>query len=255
MDKKFVKKYIFVNSRDRDTGTNESFVYRLKDFNLRDVQRIKVLDFFLPYAWYNYATNLENNTITIDEGGGPLVATVADGQYSAFTVISVLEAALNSAGALTYTVTIDQTTLRTTIAATGPFEILWNSGTLSYMYKILGFDPVDTGSAASHTGTNSYNFSGPDSVLLKSTILTSRRPCVYKSFTSNYFMRIPVGGFQQTIYYKSDTEYNVLDIGSDNMNIDYIDFSIHFDDEVEHLIDMNGIDFSFTLVCEIDGRQ
>lgn len=250
-----IKKYIFINSRDRISGTSSDFIIKLRDFNFQNVQEFKIIYFSMPYSFYNYSDVLQNNTITIDEGGGPILVTLSNGQYSRFSIITALENALNSAGTNTYTVTIDSTTLRTTISATGNFQILWASGQTSYMYKILGFDPVDTGSSSSHTGANSYDFSGPGNIYLRSTKLSTRAPCLYNGSITQYLLKIPVGCFKAVTQFQDTTDFNTIQIASNNMNIDTIDFGLYFDNEISSPVDLNGKEFTFTLMCVLNSNQ
>lgn len=93
------------------------------------------------------------DTIGFDEGGAPLLADVADGTYfwrgdgTAADMCLALKTALDAAGALTYTVTI-ATTGVLTIAATGPFTLLWLTGGGDLPAATCGFANADQGSVA-----------------------------------------------------------------------------------------------------------
>lgn len=97
-----------------------------------------------------------NNTIIFRENTGvDLTATVAVGAYtSTSTFYAAIKSAFEAAGARTYTVSQDSTTLRTEIANDGGstvFEIYW-SNVSTTMGELLGYD-TDTDDTGSYTYT------------------------------------------------------------------------------------------------------
>ena len=89
--------------------------------------------------------------IYFDEGGAELEATIVAGDYNATTLCAAVKTAMEAAGALTYTVTHDDTTKLFTIAGSGNFS-LHLSTTASAAWGALGWTSgVDTASAATHT--------------------------------------------------------------------------------------------------------
>lgn len=97
-----------------------------------------------------------NNTIQFKEttGGGTLTATVSAAEYSSnATFLAAVKSALDTAGASTYTVSIDTSTKKIKIVSDGgggggDFEILWTSSTMA---DLLGFS-----SASDDTGALTY---------------------------------------------------------------------------------------------------
>ena len=104
---------------------------------------------------FYYATAISglNKFINFDEGGGQLSAVLAIGEYTHKQLEAIVENAMNSAGADTYTVTFDRDTRGYTIASTGTFSLLLTTGTQigTSAHGLLGFTGADTASAASHT--------------------------------------------------------------------------------------------------------
>jgi len=101
--------------------------------------------------YYGYEITPTNTLVNFSEGAGELTATMGIGSYS-FTEFAVtLQTALNTAGALTYTVTANRTARTLTIAASGTFSLLALTGsqTSAGPWVIIGF-------AADQTGTNTY---------------------------------------------------------------------------------------------------
>ena len=104
--------------------------------------------------YYGHTVNL-SNYIDFKEGAGPnLVARVDVGEYSLTDFCNKVASALNAAGALDYTVTVNRTTRIITISASGNFTLLGSTGlNIGFgLFNLMGFDAVDTSSAASHAG-------------------------------------------------------------------------------------------------------
>jgi hypothetical protein len=98
--------------------------------------------------------------IDIDEGGGEVSVALPPVAGDAYLVASTLTTWMNipAATTRTYTVTYNPATVKFTISASGPFSILWSSGTHGgssgdNWRQWLGWElnPADTSSAASHT--------------------------------------------------------------------------------------------------------
>lgn len=105
---------------------------------------------------------LDNNLfLNFIEGVGPeLTAELDIGEYTATDLGEIVENALNSAGALTYTVTFDRLTRRYTISATGVFTLLIATGSNNGVdiFPTLGFTGADTASLSSHTSNIAAGF-------------------------------------------------------------------------------------------------
>lgn len=106
--------------------------------------------------YYGHTITESNQYIDFKEGAGSeIFATVPIGEYSLTDFCSAVSTALNLAGALNYTVSVNRTTRIITIAADGAFTLLASTGTRAAVsaYSLLGFS-ADTSSATSHTATS-----------------------------------------------------------------------------------------------------
>jgi len=106
--------------------------------------------------YYGYEISRENNYVNFNEGGSELTATISIGKYTATTLATALKTALDSAGALTYTVVFDRNTRYYTISATGTFSLLLSSGSNLGLspFVLLGFTSgVDLTGAATYTSS------------------------------------------------------------------------------------------------------
>lgn len=103
----------------------------------------------------NYFTDLQfpftidvdatNNKLDFNEGGSELTATVASAEYTLSGLASAIKTALDSAGALTYTVSVDSDTNKLTVSSTANFSLLAKTGSNAdtSLYGDIGFTETD----------------------------------------------------------------------------------------------------------------
>ena len=101
--------------------------------------------------YYSDPVAVENRFLDFSEGGPEINGEVDVGSRSPSNLLSAVSRALNSAGALVYSVTFNRVTNRAVISAPTNFELLVTTGTNSgqSVFGLLGFT-VDK------TGSNSY---------------------------------------------------------------------------------------------------
>ena len=94
-----------------------------------------------------------SRAIDFNEGGSELQATLNVGNYSATEYAAEIQRALRVVGTQLYTVTLNRTTRKLTIAAPLTFALLSNTGTRPTIaaWAVMGFS-----TASNKTGTNSY---------------------------------------------------------------------------------------------------
>lgn len=102
--------------------------------------------------YYGLSVDETNFQIDFDEGGGELTADLQIGDYSLTELVDEVERALNEAGALTYTTTLDRSTRKITISAGANFDLLISSGSHAgtSAFDLIGFTGADL------TGDDSY---------------------------------------------------------------------------------------------------
>ncbi len=109
--------------------------------------------------YYGHAIDGDNYRLDFDEGAAELTAELEFGEYTLTEFIDEVERALNEAGALTYTVTVNRSTRIVTVAASGNFTLRVTTGTNAMIsaYSLMGFTVNKTGAAtyASDTTTGS----------------------------------------------------------------------------------------------------
>lgn len=175
--------YIVIDSRDRnhDLYSNPNNYQVEFDNVLRSVISIELVSAELPVVQYN--VNENNNILHFNEGGSTLTAEVTIGQYdTASSLRSALQTALNSATGSSgdYTVSVSTTTRKFTITkGSGTFGLEFVGDTETFVqgqtrtkYKtnsigpVIGFARSDLSGSLTYTGTNQYNLSGENYVLL-----------------------------------------------------------------------------------------
>ena len=99
--------YVFVNSRNRESGTDENFTYNIQFPTGVNFDRVVVLNALIPKSYYLIQEGSHENTFQLTEDGTTVTITVPVGSYllSAFktTIATLLSNA--SPNGLTYTLT------------------------------------------------------------------------------------------------------------------------------------------------------
>jgi hypothetical protein len=111
------------------------------------------LDTFSTF-YYGYVIDDSNYQIDFDEGGAELTAEVAVGSYTPTDFATAIKVALDTAGALTYTVTFTRSTRKITISAGSNFTLRCSSGTHigTGTWTLMGFSGSNKTGASTYTG-------------------------------------------------------------------------------------------------------
>lgn len=158
-----VKRYITIDSRDRDFAKYPSATSYAIDLpeTFYHVTTARLMTAEIPTSFYVFSAARGNTTITVTRNGTPYTVTVPDGNYGFTAMAAAVGAALTAAFGVVVTVTIDFTTMKTTItSATGADVIGVDARSLTSAAKTqwglayyLGFDRdvlrVGTGSVTS----------------------------------------------------------------------------------------------------------
>lgn len=145
-------KRILIDSRNRTLPTDTSSNFKVKLDTPLTIKRVALSKCMIPNTIYNI--NSGNNIIGFNDGSNK-TATITPGMYTTSSIKGAIESALNTAsGTLTFTYTYNNVTGMVTLSATGSFALRFGSVSANSAASWLGFGPVDTVSAASHTGDN-----------------------------------------------------------------------------------------------------
>lgn len=105
--------------------------------------------------YYGHIVDETNYIVNFKEGAGPeFSAEIRNGSYTLTSYAQAVQDALNDAGALDYTVTVDRATRLISVNATGVFSLLVLSGSASGIsaFPMIGFSGSDRTGSTSYTG-------------------------------------------------------------------------------------------------------
>jgi hypothetical protein len=126
--------------------------------------------------YYGHDVDSTNNLIDFNEGSGELTATIAIGNYTLTDFAAAVESAMNTAGTFTYTVTVNRTNRKLTIATSdGNFSLLASTGTstASGAWSLMGFNPTDKTGAMTYTSDSGSGSSYTTQFILQDYIASS----------------------------------------------------------------------------------
>jgi hypothetical protein len=107
--------------------------------------------------YYGHVVTRDNFYINFKEGAGPeLTAEIEVGSYTLTEFLVAIKTALDLAGALTYTVSVDRSTRLITISTTSTFSLLVSTGSQigSSLWSLIGFTGSDRTGASTYTANN-----------------------------------------------------------------------------------------------------
>lgn len=230
-----------VNSKDRTSGTITNSVYTTSGFPTQAVKMITLESIEFPFSFYIF--NSTNNVITFNEGGSDLTATITPGNYTETQLAAEIKTQMEAAGALTYTVTYSDITLKLTIAATGAFSLNWANST-SLAYKLLGWNNANTSSSATQVAPNALNIAGTNSIYI------SIRNWVQRNITSSlgsFSFKVPVNTSSGDIIFYTNNSGLHQPIYSQNVGFSERDLQVTIYDDNFNIIDTNGVDYTMSL--------
>lgn len=158
-----------------------------------------------------YPINSRNNKIYFKENAGAtLTAVIPEGNYDGANILTAIQTAMDLAGALTYTITLNPITKKLTISATGNVQLVDGSNN---SYRELGYS-IPTASSTSLSGSYPINLAGSQFVDIQTDITHNNYSSGGKS---NILFRVPITvGFGSILYYENN-ESDFMTINSDDL--------------------------------------
>jgi len=142
---------VHIDSAQRNSGTKDRFQINFGQvYDLPDKVKVSLVNLILPQTW----GNVRQDEVFHYNDGVDKTITIPAGDYTSNEFKAIFESVL-----VGYTITFSSTTGKVTINSSSAFVIQWSKH--EYLAKLLGFEPIDTASAISHTSQNQYNMS-PD---------------------------------------------------------------------------------------------
>jgi hypothetical protein len=126
-------KTIYLSSKNRSTGSANSFITLLRD--PVDASGIRLNSLSLPNVFYNITSS--NNVLTVTDTGGTASVTITTGFYDLTGLYAALKTVLDSNGTLngTYTLTQNTVSYKSVISCTVNYSI----STSTALSRLLGF--------------------------------------------------------------------------------------------------------------------
>ena len=239
------KRIFYVNSRNRLTGTDSDFSYKLDMIDLKS-DRVVLLACNIPKSYYLIQDG--ENTFTLQEGVSTATITITPANYSRTQLKNVLQTALNTSSPTSYTYAISVPL--TTIGETGlyTFSVSGNGGvqpsfifTDNNIFEVLGFDINSTNnfSADALVSTNVIKLQKEDTIFIHSDICTNGDDNILQEIYAT-----SSSTFGNIVYHTPDSNAYSKILTSNNNNI----FHFWLSNEDNEAINLNGQNWSFTLM-------
>ena len=257
------KRLLFINSKDRVSGSIERFKIEIPPHLLHKEKdqkmRIILNDVILPYTWYNI--QVSNNTFTmIEHIGNPPAAytttvTLTPGSYHVLQLRDHLKTKLNTTLSHTYTVVFDETSAMFTFTNNNnvnPSMDVLGFGANS-AHRLLGFkaNSQNTFSAKTLVSSGAVNMMFTDGLFLHcdlpNTNVNKGTGTKETFHVSNAFAKLSINTapFSTIIYQNTNDDYLLNVPGSHLQNMTFTLKTL--DHEVISLND----EYSFTLKLEV----
>jgi hypothetical protein len=245
LEEKYKSTTLHLSSADRTLASASSSDFTINlNSTMQNIRKIKIMSVEMPTAFY--PINSTNNIFRIQTAVGTVThtATVAPGYYSLSDFVSTFQAALNGATPSvggTFTVSISSTTYKLTITHSAtPFRI--GNGTINYNTGFV----QNTTDALVQPASGIITISTPDNIFITSNVLSK---CINQSYVSGSNEKIihkvvANTAFGDVIYDKGT--YETTYTYPAGYSLSAIDIQLKYKNGT--LVDMNGRDWSFSMV-------
>jgi hypothetical protein len=232
---------IFIDSKDKTSGSTENFEIKLEK-KIDRVLSVEIVSVEIPYSFYTI--NSSNNIFKFTDNTPTIyTVTITPGNYDAITFASTLQTAMNllMAG---FTVSYSITTYKLSFSNASQFNILYSTSTIAEPIGLTADSTLTT----SFTCQGTINLSGPNYIVIESTALSN--PRVTKAFLSSapssaiYKMVVSTG--PGTTLIEKNVFLNPISFGA-RQGIQTIDLVLK--DPNGTVLDLNGQRWSMTIVA------
>lgn len=248
-----VRTTVHIDSRDRNFDVHPSsseFVVDLPE-SIRNVSSAVLVTAELPLMYYVFSQGRGNTSLTVVVDGVSKTVAIPDGNYTTAAMATALKAALDTAFSKTFTVTIDPSSQKCTIAVTGVVAVDGRGATKATEWGLgyyLGFPRnVLTSGTNSVSGTRVANLNPENYILLDIQELNSISQCaMYDAGGSGrkIFAKVPLTGNNYS-YNFYDKAVTYVEQRPQLTKVDRLHVSLRFHDG--SLVDLNGSEWSFSV--------
>lgn len=234
---------VVINSKQRlnPTDLSSNFTWTFND-DINRITEILIKSVQIPYSYYN--VNATNNTLNIN--GVPVV--IPHGNYTVFSIMSVLENAIDGVLGNNTTVSYSDITLKFTISSDINIQIFTDSNTVNSPLSILLGFRQDSVSATTLIGDSVVYLGGTNYINIVSSFIT--RPIHNKTIYrdndyKDVLVSVPVNSIAGGIITYTPEAPVKLSYKFKINNNAVIDFRL--EDEDGNILNLNGLDWSMQL--------
>ena len=236
--------YVYVNSREREHGTDESFTYNIQFPEGYEYDRVVCLNALIPKSYYLIQDGY--NTFILKEDNTEIMIIMPIGSYLLKSLQTTIGTLLSQASpnGLLYTVSYPPSSG----PDTGKFTYMQNNGTIvsslifnNVLFEPFGFQPNSTNQFTGTTliSTTVLKVQSEDRLLLRSNCVNNGRDDILASINSSTSIN-----YSSITYICPSPEYYARILQTKNNNT----YSFTLTDENNIIIPLNGLNLNFTLL-------
>lgn len=246
------REIVYVNSRNRLSGTDSNFQYKIELNNNVNYDHVVVLDASIPKSSYTIQNN--NNTFTVTEeingSSTNRIITIPEGNYTRQSLSKVLKTLLNdNVNTYVYNITYDNVN---NVGDTGKYTYTWSNvnGTAQEVIFTFG-DNLWEQLGFNKNSINTF----VNGTLISTSVINLRPEGTYFILSSMTNNDSSVNILQNIISYGSD-DFNYIIFNNPNpedyskklINTKSNTYNFIITDENFHELQLNGINIVFTLM-------
>ena len=233
----------YINSNNRLNGTHSDFTHKIFIPPNSDFTHVSVISCNIPRSFYLVQSN--KNTFTLTENTTDYTVTMTPGCYTRKSFSSVLQTALNDAGAYTYTITysnisntVDDGKFLYTVTGNSGNTVSFSVG--AYLFESMGFDKNSVNSFTSTIkSTNVCKLTVEDSLFIHSDIVEANQNNILQEIYS-----VDSLSFGHVVFYNN----SIIETGKKLSNNKNGVYRFYLCDENSNALDLNGLNWTITLL-------
>lgn len=171
--------------------------------------------------YYGFEVTADTRYLCFNEGGSEIIADVELGSYTPTELAVIIKTALDTAGALTYTVAFNRSTRSFTISSTSTFALLVSSGSATAsVFSVIGFTGADRTGASSYAGGTSGSEYKPQFILQDHIAIEDWQELVKPSVQTTANGKVEVVRFGIEKFMQCNIKFATnLNIAADGINL------------------------------------
>ncbi len=238
--------YVYINSRDRISGSDENFTYSINFPEGLDFDHVVCINCLIPKSYYLIQTGGVENVFQLKENNTIVTVTVPVGSYLLAAFRTTIGALLTAASPNSLTYTLAYPAL--TGADTGKWTYTQNNAAIqssiicnAHLFEPLGFLSSSTNAFTGTTlvSTCVIKLQSEDRLLIHSNICNNGRDDVLVSINSTTSIN-----YSSIAWECPAPEFYSHLLSSKNNNT----YSFSLTDEDNELIQLNGLNMNLTLL-------